>query len=69
MKKSDIIEILEREIEDLKSDHIPEELEMVYQIDEGGYTDGFEKCTDFSLEMSFEEGELYISILVERNDN
>ena len=69
MTKTEIIRMLEGEIEYLKSSEIPEELDLSYQVDEGGYTDGACPCTDFSVSLDYDEEEgLVINFIVERND-
>ena len=57
MKKSEIIKILEMNIEILKSSDIPEEVTIFHTLDTGGYGGDCVMISDFDLGFSFNKEE------------
>ena len=55
MKKSELIKVLERNLEILKSPDIPESVTLYHNIDTGGYSGDCKKIYDFDLGFSYEE--------------
>ena len=57
MKKSELIKVLERNLEILKSPDIPEEVSIFHTLDTGGYSGDCNEIYDFDLGFSFDEEE------------
>ena len=57
MRKSEIIEILERNLKNLKSSNIPEEVNIFHTLDTGGYGGDCNMIIDFDLGFSWDEEE------------
>jgi len=55
MKKSEIIEVLERNLETLKSSNIPEDLNMFHSFDTGGYGGDICEIYDFDINYVYDE--------------
>ena len=53
MKKSELIKVLERNLEILKSPDIPESVTLYHNIDTGGYSGDSKKIHDFDLGFSY----------------
>ena len=57
MKKSELIKVLERNLEILKSPDIPEEVNIFHTLDTGGYSGDCNEIYDFDLGFSFDKDE------------
>ena len=57
MKKSEIIKVLERNLEILKSSDIPEKIPLFHTIDTGGYSDDCSQIYHFDMGFSYDEDE------------
>ena len=57
MKKSELIEVLERNLKILKSSDIPEEVSIFHTLDTGGYSGDCSEIYDFDLGFSFDKDE------------
>ena len=57
MKKSERIEVLERNLMILKSSDIPEEVSIFHTLDTGGYSGDCNEIYDFDLGFSFDKDE------------
>ena len=57
MKKSELIKVLERNIEILKSSDIPEKIPLFHTIDTGGYSDDCSQIYHFDMGFSYDEDE------------
>ena len=57
MKKSELIKVLERNLEILKSPDIPEEVSIFHTLDTGGYGGDCVMIYDFDLGFSFDKDE------------
>lgn len=57
MKKSELIKVLERNLEILKSPDIPEKIPVYHFIDTGGYSDDCRQIYHFDMGFSYDEDE------------
>ena len=57
MKKSELIKVLERNLEILKSPDIPEKIPLYHTIDTGGYSDDCSQVYHFDMGFSYDEDE------------
>ena len=69
MKKSELIKVLERNLEILKSPDIPEEVSIFHTLDTGGYSGDCNEIYDFDLGLSFDKDEdiLFLEYLGDEN--
>ena len=57
MKKSELIKVLERNLEILKSSDIPEDVNIFHTLDTGGYSGDCNEIYDFDMGFSFDKDE------------
>ena len=57
MKKSELIEVLERNLKVLKDPNIPEKLPLYHSLDTGGYTGDCNQVYHFDMGFSYDEDE------------
>ena len=55
MKKSELIEVLERNLKVLKDPNIPEKLPLYHSLDTGGYTGDCNQIYHFDMGFSYDE--------------
>ena len=55
MKKSELIEVLERNLKVLKDPNIPEKLPLYHSLDTGGYTGDCSQIYHFDMGFSYDE--------------
>lgn len=69
MKKSELIEVLERNLMILKSPDIPEEVSIFHTLDTGGYSGDCSEIYDFDFGFSFdkEEGVMFLEYFGDEN--
>ncbi len=57
MRKSELIKVLERNLEILKSSDIPEKISLYHTLDTGGYSGDCNEIYDFDLGFSYDKEE------------
>ena len=69
MNKSELIKVLKRNLEILKSPDIPEEVSIFHTLDTGGYSGDCSEIYDFDLGFSFdkEEGVMFLEYFGDEN--
>ena len=65
MTREQLIEELEKGLEQLKNIRPHEDQLILHQVDLGGYTDGYKEIEDFTLNFTEEDGEIFIDYIVE----
>ena len=69
MKKSELIEVLERNLKVLKNSNIPEKIPLYHSLDTGGYTESCHQIYHFDIGFSYdeEEGILFLEYFGDEN--
>ncbi len=65
MTREQLIQELEKGLEQLKSIRPYEDQLVLHQVDLGGYTDGYKEIEDFTLNFTEEDGEIFIDYIIE----